>query len=552
MTLALPYTMTDKSYTVVVEEPTAKLYRITNPGVQMKPHDFTLIKQDDGERQLISTNKLYEAASCDSVNTGYEFDYYVVKVSDGDGTVTLTPTVPVSLYLNPPHEETVKPVLQRTADNKLRSSCSLREAVNFFTTHQGTFSQSKLQGIIKSTMLATSSIAEAGSAIIAQEEAKGFCNEYTNYPPFNLSANLASDVFPIRGLLCISVIDYCKTHTDSLSHEYWSNYVRKVSMPGDLDTDNDPATALSNPAQDGKATVAGAVSNVSESSSVDPSSSSSDEDITVSALRNTGSSNKDAASALELTEFAKAEQVRLSVLGCNQFDDTLNRPLYVNNIHYMEETGVYYYTITGLVKVWRRRGTVDYDITITSEDIARFLRDFDFRFTYTRASVDIADELAIQLLERYRANILAYAAVPGYDKSRFHDLASLLIILYEMLLYIMGADRHSVPVLEFISGRLGCSFKLSTGRTRTVRDILPPYVCAIVLHFENYVVDPQVLSKVLRLDIFAVCRICTSLFCKRIGRDSQRYQLKAPIIKDGETLKKRRGLQSIALKRSMA
>lgn len=534
--------MTDKQYTVVIEEPTAKLYRITNPGIQMKPHDFTLVKQEDGDRQLISTNKLYEAASCDSVATGYEFDYYVVRINDGDSTVTLTPTVPVSLYLNPVHEETIKPVLQRTADNKLRSSCSLREAVNFFTTRQGTFSQSKLQGMITSTMLSTSSIAEAGGAIIAQEKARGFCNEYTNYPPFNLSASLASDVFPIRGLLCISIIDYCKTHTGSLSREYWSNYVREVSMPRDLSvTANSDATPSAS-AQGDKAAATGSSTS---------SSSDSDEDITVSALHSADPSAKDTDSMLELTEFAKNERERLSVLGCNQFDDTLNRPLYMNNIHYQEEGGVYYYTITGIVKTWKRRGAIDYDTTIESKDIVRFLREFDFRFTYTRSSIDVSDGLAIQLLERYRANLLAYAAVPGYDRCRLHDLASLLLVLYEMLLYIAGADRYSVPITEFISGRLGCSFKPSTGRARAVRDILPPYACAIILHFENYTVDPQVLSKVLQIDIFAICRLCTSLFCKRTGKDNQRYQLKAPVVKSGETIKKRRGLQSIALKRSM-
>ncbi|EFO64590.1 Hypothetical protein GLP15_2969 [Giardia lamblia P15] len=535
--------MTDKLYTVIIEEPTAKLYRVTNPGIQMKPHDFTLVKQEDGDRQLISTNKLYEAASCDSVNTGYEFDYYVVRINDGDSTVTLTPAVPVSLYLNPVHEETIKPVLQRTADNKLRSSCSLREAVNFFTTRQGTFSQSKLQGMITSTMLSTSSIAEAGGAIIAQEKARGFCNEYTNYPPFNLSTNLTSEVFPIRGLLCISVIDYCKTHTDSLSREYWSNYVQETSVYKDLPVTIGSNATSSTPAQDDKT----AFTNDSTSTTSD-----SDEDITVSALHNVDHSVKNTSFTLELTEFAKNERERLSVLGCNQFDNTLNRPLYMNNIHYQEENGVYYYTITGIVKVWKRRGAIDYDTTIETEDIVRFLREFDFRFTYTRSSVDVSDELAIQLLERYRANLLAYAAVPGYDRCRLHDLGSLLLVLYEMLLYIMGADRYSVPITEFISGRLGCSFKPSIGRIRTIRDILPPYACAIILHFENYTVDPHILSKVLQIDIFAICRLCTSLFCKRMGKNNQRYQLKAPIVKHGETIKKRRGLQSIAFKRSMA
>lgn len=93
------------------------------------------------------------------------------------------------------------------------------------------------------------------------------------------------------------------------------------------------------------------------------------------------------------------------MLGCNQFDDTLNRPLYMNNIHYQEEGGVYYYTITGIVKTWKRRGAIDYDTTIESKDIVRFLREFDFRFTYTRSSIDVSDGLAIQLLERYRANL---------------------------------------------------------------------------------------------------------------------------------------------------
>lgn len=548
--------MTDKSYTVVIEEPTAKLYRITNPGIQMKPYDFTLIKQDSGDRQLISTNKLYEAASCDSFNAGYSFDYYVVKINDKDSTVTLAPTVPVSLYLNPTHEETVKPILQRTSDNKLRSSCSLREAVNFFTTSQGAFSKSKLQGMITSTMLSTSSIAEAGGAIIAQDETRSFCNEYTNYPPFNLSANLASDVFPVSGLLCISVIDYCKTHTDSLSREYWSNYVRYVSTQSVSPIDND----LNNSDQyqvkhtkvtAGIASTDAAEPNISNSSDSDPSSSGGDRDITVSALHSAYPTlSKEVRPLLELTDFAKSEKDRLSVLGCNQFDDTLNRPLYMDNVHYREENSVYYYTVTGLVKVWKSHVATDYDVTVEPQDIIRFLRNFDFRFTYTKTTVTADDDIVIKLLERYRANLLSYASVPGYDKRRFHDLASLLIVLYEMFLYIMGADKYSISIIEFITGRLGCTFKMHFGRGRTIRDILPPYVCAIILHFENYSLDPQVLSKILKMDIFAACRICTSLFCKRIGKNNQRYQLKAPVVKEGESLKKRRGLQSIAATRS--
>lgn len=550
--------MKDKSYTVIIEEPTAKLYRITNPEIQMKPYDFTLVKQENGERQLISANKLYEAAGCDSMNTDYGFDYYVIKMKDNDSTISLAPAVPISLYLKPPQEETIKPTLQYTSDNKLRSSCSLREAINFFTTNQSSFSKSKLQGMITSTMLATNSIAEAGGAILNQNETRNFCNEYTNYPPFNLSANLTSDVFPTGGLLCVSVIDYCKTHTNLLSREYWGNYIKIISEKKSSMTGADSNTASQDNMKKNIGPDTGTISTSvdkpntsgSDSSDSDSSSSDSSEDITLSTLQSTKITNKESNSLLELTDFAKSEKNRLSVMGCNQFDDTLNAPLYVNNMHYREENGVYYYTITGLVKVWKRHSAVDYDVTIEPRDIVRFIQNFDFRFTYTKSKVTASDDLAIQLLERYRANLLSYASVPGYDKSRFHDLSSLLIILYEILLYIMGADRYSVSVIEFITARLGCAFKLNSNRGRTIRDILPPYTSSIILHFENYSLDPQVLSKVLKMDMFAACRICTSLFCKRTGKNSQRFQLKAPVVKEGEAVKKRRGLQSIAARRS--